>query len=76
MINKGLLERDDEVYDVEIPFGIRPSDSCSFLWDLDEIKALHVDMEENPFTGKAFFNEVVFFHQPSQTLLVTDTYWN
>ena len=70
------MDREDGVYDVEIPHGIRPGDACSFLWDLDEIKTLHIDVEENPFTGKPFFNEVIFFHQPSQTLLVTDTYWN
>lgn len=26
--------------------------------------------------GKAFFNEVVFYHTASQSLITTDTYWN
>mmetsp|Transcript_14273 Transcript_14273/g.41877 ORF Transcript_14273/g.41877 Transcript_14273/m.41877 type:complete len:113 (-) Transcript_14273:194-532(-) len=46
------------------------------MWNWDEIQSLHVDCEVNPFTGKAFFNEVVFYHTPSKTLLTTDTYWN
>ena len=33
-------------------------------------------MEVNPATGKPFFNEVVFYHKPSQTLITTDLYWN
>lgn len=46
------------------------------MWDWEELQPLHVDCEVNPFTGKAFFNEVVFYHAPSKTLLCTDTYWN
>ena len=46
------------------------------MWDWDEIQPLHVDTEVNPFTGRPFFNEVVFYHSPSKTLLTTDTYWN
>mmetsp|Transcript_22568 Transcript_22568/g.29297 ORF Transcript_22568/g.29297 Transcript_22568/m.29297 type:complete len:295 (-) Transcript_22568:233-1117(-) len=42
----------------------------------DEIEALWIDCEQNPFNGKPFFNEVVFFHRPSKSLLVTDLYWN
>lgn len=72
----GLMEREPDVYKVEIPFGIRPGDNAPGLWDMNEIQALHVDCETNPFTGVAFFNEVVFYHTPSKTLLVTDTYWN
>lgn len=40
------------------------------------IAALHVGIEANPFTGKPFFNEVVFYHSPSKSLLTTDFYWN
>ena len=46
------------------------------MWDYDIIQPLHIDMELNPFTNKPFFNEVVFYHKPSKTLLTTDTYWN
>jgi len=41
-----------------------------------EVQPLHFDVEVNPFTGKPFFNEVVFYHTESKTLLTTDTYWN
>ncbi|KAL7546600.1 hypothetical protein ACHAWF_009934 [Thalassiosira exigua] len=46
------------------------------MWDWEEVQPLHVDTEVNPFTGRPFFNEVVFYHAPSKTLLVTDLYWN
>ena len=45
-------------------------------WDLEEIQPLHIDMEVNPLSGKPFFNEVVFYHKSSQTLITTDLYWN
>ena len=37
---------------------------------------MHIDCELNPFNGKPFFNEVVFFHSKIWTLLTTDTFWN
>lgn len=46
------------------------------MWDWNEIQPLHVDAEVNPFTGRPFFNEIVFYHTPSKTLLCTDTFWN
>ena len=70
------MDREPGVYDVEIPYGIKPGDVNEDLWDLEEIQAKHVDCEINPFTGRPFFNEVVFFHKPSKSLLVTDIYWN
>ena len=33
-------------------------------------------MEVNPFTGKPFFNEVIFYHRSSKSLLTTDLFWN
>jgi Domain of unknown function (DUF4336) len=54
----------------EIPFGVRSLE----LWP--GILALHSDCEVNPFTGEPFFNEVVFYHVSSKTLLTTDLYWN
>ena len=54
----------------EIPSGIR----CDELWP--GIQALHANCEVNPFTGKPFFNEVVFYHTSSKTLLTTDLFWN
>jgi len=86
----GLPERMPEIsWAGEIPSGIRPSSwkrdnskvlvnkvEVSYCWDLDEIQPLHIDVEVNPATGKAFFNEVVFYHKPSQTLITTDFFWN
>lgn len=46
------------------------------MWDWEEIAPLHVDVEVNPFTGKPFFNEVVFYHTRTKSLLMTDLYWN
>ncbi|KAL3779179.1 hypothetical protein ACHAW5_009376 [Stephanodiscus triporus] len=51
----------------------RPVDG---MWDWNELMPMHVDAEINPFTGKSFFNEVIFYHVPSRTLLTTDLYWN
>mmetsp|Transcript_7325 Transcript_7325/g.11153 ORF Transcript_7325/g.11153 Transcript_7325/m.11153 type:complete len:408 (+) Transcript_7325:46-1269(+) len=84
----GLMEREPEVsWAGEIPFSCRPpsfytSDSSSSsepvdgMWDWDIIQPFHLDTELNPFTNRPFFNEVVFFHTPSKTLLTTDVYWN
>lgn len=84
----GLMEREPNVrWTGEIPYGTRPpgwpetSSSSSnakpeAMWDWNEIRPMHVDVEVNPFTGKPFFNEVVFYHPKSKTLLTTDTFWN
>jgi len=32
--------------------------------------------DQVPLLGKPFFNEVVFCHRPSRTLIVTDLWWN
>jgi len=76
----GLAERMPDIrWAGEIPaHTLRPIagvtlDSC---WDFETITPLHLDMEVNPFTGKPFFNEVIFYHQPSKTLMTTDVYWN
>jgi hypothetical protein len=72
----------------EIPIGYRPPgwrngssaaasrfDQAGY-WDTNVLQCLHINVEKNPFTGRPFFNEVVFFHQPSKTLLTTDFFWN
>mmetsp|Transcript_40776 Transcript_40776/g.68314 ORF Transcript_40776/g.68314 Transcript_40776/m.68314 type:complete len:316 (+) Transcript_40776:314-1261(+) len=41
-----------------------------------EIDVSFFDCERNPFTKQPFFNEVVFFHAPSGSLIVTDLWWN
>ncbi|KAL3938949.1 MAG: hypothetical protein SGBAC_006231 [Bacillariaceae sp.] len=75
----GLMERLPDIkWAGEIPAGIRGDDGIVLenCWDLGELQALHLDVEINPFTGKPFFNEVIFFHKPSKALIVTDVYWN
>jgi len=46
------------------------------MWDWAELQPLHIDTEVNPFTGRPFFNEVIFYHTKSKTILTTDLYWN
>eukprot|EP01023_Acetabularia_acetabulum_P054893 TRINITY_DN6259_c0_g1_i1.p1 TRINITY_DN6259_c0_g1~~TRINITY_DN6259_c0_g1_i1.p1 ORF type:complete len:258 (+),score=19.31 TRINITY_DN6259_c0_g1_i1:125-898(+) len=43
---------------------------------MGEVDSVVLDYENNPFTGKPFFNEVVFVHGPSRALIVSDLYWN
>jgi hypothetical protein len=45
-------------------------------WDTNAIQTIHIDMEKNPFTGKPFFNECIFYHAPSKTMMATDFFWN
>jgi len=80
----GLCERINDVnWFGEIPYDIRPpkDDNCmedlpEGFWDVNELQPIHVNCEKNPFTGKPFFNEVIFYHTPSKSLLFTDLYWN
>lgn len=81
----GLSERMPEIqWKGEIPAGYRPKDwkgkitstDPEGIWDTDTLQPLHIDVEKNPFTGRPFFNEVIFWHKPSKTLLTTDLFWN
>ncbi|CBJ26449.1 conserved hypothetical protein [Ectocarpus siliculosus] len=70
----GLAERQPEVgFTREV--GASIEDESLPEWG-DEILACFMDCETNPFTGKPFFNEVVFFHRPTKTLITSDLYWN
>jgi hypothetical protein len=75
----GLMERmpeikwEGEVTASQLNGDTEAPENC---WDFNTITPLHVDMEVNPFTGKPFFNEVIYFHRPSKTLMTTDFYWN
>jgi len=51
------------------------SDDSVSPWQ-QEIEVCFVNAERNPFNSKPFFNEVVFFHKPSKSLITTDIYWN
>ena len=84
----GLAERlPDIAFAGEIPAGYRPvswtaggarnaADNDKIPWDTTVLQPLHINCERNPFTGRPFFNEVVFYHAPTKTLLVTDLWWN
>lgn len=75
----GLVEKLPEIqWEGEMPSHCTGPTTSSLgnCWDFGIISPLHLDMEVNPFTGKPFFNEVVFYHAPSKTLLTTDLYWN
>ena len=44
---------------------------------IDEyLDCVHFNCEKNPFTGKAFFNEIVFFYRPTKTMFCSDVFWN
>lgn len=88
----GLSEKEEEVrWAGEIGYHARPPGYAKWsgtneervevandsrMWDWKEFQPLHIDVEVNPFTGRPFFNEVVFYHSESKTLLTTDLYWN
>jgi Domain of unknown function (DUF4336) len=82
----GLTERLPNIkWEGEIPTDIglknfqelsKTPTSLTNCWDFDEIVPLHLNFEVNPFTGRPFFNEVIFFHQPTKALITTDVYWN
>jgi hypothetical protein len=88
----GLPDRmPDMPWTGEIPDGYRPkgwkgaeqespvlpdAGPGSGWWDRNLIQALHCNIEVNPATGKPFFNEVIYFHTVSKTLMVTDLLWN
>lgn len=42
----------------------------------ESMDVIFFDCEINPFTKKPFFNEIVLFHKPSKSLIMTDTFWN
>lgn len=44
--------------------------------ELDGFEYVWFDCETNPATGRAFFNEVVFFHKLSKAVFMADAYWN
>ena len=68
----GLPPRMPDIkWDIEFP----PTNTVTNTFP-SEIDYLHFDCEINPFTSKPFFNEVIFFHQPTHTLFMSDTYWN
>jgi hypothetical protein len=77
----GLAERLPNIqWEGEIPANIGVSTSSTSsptnCWDFNELVPLHLNFEVNPFTGRPFFNEVIFFHRPTKALITTDVFWN
>lgn len=55
---------------------VENGDGINGMWDWNELQPLHINTEVNPFTGRAFFNEVIYYHAASKTVMMTDLYWN
>lgn len=83
----GLTERKPEIpWSYEIPNGYRPigwkhatvetPESNKIGWDTAILQPLHINIERNPFSGRPFFEEVIYYHAPTKTLIVTDFWWN
>jgi hypothetical protein len=81
----GLQERMPEIpWKGEIPYGYRPkswrhpndTNDPSGMWDTSVLQPLHINVEHNPFTKRPFFNEVIYYHTVTKTLLCTDLFWN
>ena len=45
-------------------------------WPRELQYAVLDDVEVNPLTNRAFFNEIVLVHAPSRTLITADLFWN
>mmetsp|Transcript_33600 Transcript_33600/g.75425 ORF Transcript_33600/g.75425 Transcript_33600/m.75425 type:complete len:333 (+) Transcript_33600:20-1018(+) len=58
-------------YDEELPRDSEPPRA----WG-GTIRMCFADCERTPVLGTPFFNEVIFFHSPSSTLICTDIFWN
>uniref|UniRef100_A0A0G4F7M5 DUF4336 domain-containing protein n=1 Tax=Chromera velia CCMP2878 TaxID=1169474 RepID=A0A0G4F7M5_9ALVE len=72
----GLAEREPGVgFDQTVPVVGEGGEGAPSEW-LGEFEVCFLDFEHNPFTRRPFFNEVIFFHKPSKTLIVSDALWN
>jgi hypothetical protein len=56
------------------PSSVGTSASTSAV--MKDFEIIHIDCEVNPLTSKPFFNEILFYHKASKSLLVTDLFWN
>ena len=61
------------IEDVRFSYEFGTTDTSDFSETIDWV---WMNCEENPFTGKPFFNEVVFYHKPSRTMFCADAFWN
>ncbi|CAJ1358933.1 unnamed protein product [Effrenium voratum] len=58
----------------EIPYDQELPVSGESPWPGMEI--CFADCERTPILGTPFFNEVIFYHKPSSTMMCTDIFWN
>lgn len=68
----GLVEKRP---DIKYSKTVGNTDDPPAEWN-GEFELAWLDCEHNPFNGQPFFNEVVFYHKPSQALFVSDLFWN
>lgn len=61
--------------DIPYDFELDKSGAVPEQWE-GAFDAVFFDCESIPFTDIPFFNEVVFHHRASRTLICTDTFWN
>ena len=59
----------------DIPYDCEVSTVAPEAW-LGEFEVAWFDSERAPVVDEPFFNEVVFFHKPTKSLMVTDVFWN
>lgn len=68
----GMLEKFE---DIPFDFELDRSGKAPEAWG-GAFEHCFFDCESIPLTEIPFFNEVVFFHGPSRTLICTDTFWS
>ena len=59
----------------DIPYDCEVSNVAPEAW-LGEFEVAWFDSERAPVIDEPFFNEVVFYHKPTKSLMVTDVFWN
>ncbi|CAK9071123.1 TBC1 domain family member 2A [Durusdinium trenchii] len=66
----GMIEKFPKIpYDRELDI------ASPAAWQGD-IEICFADCERIPLVGTPFFNEVIFYHVPSETLITTDIFWS
>ena len=69
----GLKAKTAGVIPYDVDLGDVPG-TCPEEWN-GEFQCEHFDCETTPLIGTPFFNEVVFHHEPTATLFITDLVW-
>lgn len=59
----------------DIPYDREVTTRAPEAWG-GEFEVAWFDGERAPVVDEPFFNEIVFFHKPTKSLMVTDVFWN